>query len=56
MKKVILKYKGKLPTDEIERLMMGIHRDLDEIGFVVIDDRFDVIEIDVGKESNGSTI
>ena len=50
MKKVILQFQGVLIPDEIERIEERIKNDLDRNGFIVIDDRFKVIEIDDEKE------
>lgn len=50
MKKVILRFNGMLTHDELERIEEQFKSDLDRNGFIVIDNRFDVIEFDDGKE------
>lgn len=50
MKKVILQFDGVLIQDELERIEEQLKHDLERDGFVVIDNRFKVIEFDDGKE------
>ena len=50
MKKVILQYQGALPIDELRRLEEALKNDLERNGFIVIDGRFRVIELDDEKE------
>lgn len=50
MKKVILQFDGILVQDEIERIEERVKHDLDQNGFIIIDNRFKVIEFDDGKE------
>lgn len=50
MKKVILKYDGVLIRDELERIEEQFKSDLERNGFIVIDNRFEVIEFDDGKD------
>ena len=50
MKKVIIQYQGTLKLDEQSRLEEGIRKDIARDGFVLLDDRFKVIEFDDGKE------
>ena len=50
MKKVILKYDGVLIHDELERIEEQFKSDLEQNGFIVIDNRFEVIEFDDRKE------
>ena len=54
MKRVIIKYRGILPIDELERLEYQLKQDLDNNGFIVVDNTCEIIEFDDGKEeSNG---
>ena len=46
MKGVILKYKGSASLDELERMEIMIKAGLKTNGFIIVDDRFDVIEVD----------
>lgn len=50
MSKLILKLKQHLPYNEIERLEDCIKRDLDENGFAIIDDKFDIYEIETEEK------
>lgn len=51
MAKVLLHLKRKLPYDEIERLEATIKKELDEYGFAIVDDNFDIYEIE-SEEKN----
>jgi hypothetical protein len=46
MKGVILKYRGMMPIDELDRAYEQFKKEMEQFGFVIIDDRFDVIEVD----------
>lgn len=46
MKGVILKYKGSTSIDELERMYIEFKDDLQTDGFILVDDRFDVIEVE----------
>lgn len=50
MSKLILKLKVHLPYPEIERLEDCIKKDLEQNGFAIIDDKFDIYEIETGEE------
>lgn len=50
MSKLILKLKQKLPFPEIERLEEAIKNDLEKNGFAIIDDKFDIYEINTGED------
>ena len=53
MGKLILKLKEYLPFNEIDRLEDAIKRDLDTNGFAIIDDKFDIYEIET-EEKHGA--
>lgn len=46
MSKVILQFDGVLIRDELERIEEQFKNDLDRNGFIVVDNRFKVFEID----------
>lgn len=50
MKKLIIVCKGSIKPDELLRIEDQIKRDLDQHGFALLDDRYEVHEIDTDKE------
>lgn len=50
MKKLIIVCKGNIKPDELCRTEDRIKRDLDRQGFALLDDRYEIHEIDTGKE------
>ena len=51
MKKAIIQFDGVLIRDELERIEEQFAKDLEQKGFIVIDNRFKVIEIDDEKNN-----
>lgn len=54
MKGVILKYKGLISLDELERMHIEFADDLKTDGFVIVDNRFDIYEVDTEEDENGT--
>lgn len=52
MAKILLHFRGRLPYDEIERLEIRIKKELDENGFAIVDDNFDIYEIESDDENS----
>ena len=50
MKKLIIKCTGVMKPDDRDRLEENIKLDLERNGFALLDDRFEVYEIDTDKE------
>lgn len=50
MKKVILKVKTYLDPDTSQRIEEEFKRQFEEDGFIVVDDHYDVIVFDDGRE------
>lgn len=50
MSKLVIKVKKKMGDNDRERLEAQIKKDLDTNGFVVIDNNFDVYEINEGAD------
>ena len=46
MSKLVIKFDGILPPDELERISADFKNQLDRDGFIVIDNRFQVFEIE----------
>lgn len=52
MAKILLHFRGHLPYDEIERFETRIKKELDENGFAIVDDNFDIYEIESDYENS----
>lgn len=46
MKKVVIKYKGLLRPEEVERVEAQLKQDLERNNFLLVDDKFDVFVVD----------
>lgn len=52
MKKVIIQFDGVLIRDELERIEEQFKHDLEQNGFIVIDNRYKVIEFEDGRRND----
>lgn len=52
MKKLIIKHKGMISARELEDVYELLKKQLDSDGFALIDNRFEVYEIDTEQEPN----